>query len=161
MAELQTYKGFYLWHYLPSRAAAAIFLLLFLAATAFHVWKIWKLKTWFCICFAIGGICKFNLISTRAAWLTVDTSRVYRLLRQSLRLRQDREDHAILHPKYLHPTWSCSLRRLGLHGSGPNHHRRRRGAPLADPRQLAHQDLCPRRCPVLRGSRRRRWYDGR
>ncbi|KAI2766214.1 hypothetical protein DTO012A8_8563 [Penicillium roqueforti] len=59
MPELQTYKGYYLWHYVPSRAAAVIFLLLFLAATAYHTWKIWKLKTYFCICFAIGGFFEF------------------------------------------------------------------------------------------------------
>ncbi|KAL4783767.1 RTA1 like protein-domain-containing protein [Aspergillus varians] len=57
MPELQTYRGYYLWHYVPSRAAAVVFLLLFLAATAYHTWKIWKLKTYFCICFAIGGFC--------------------------------------------------------------------------------------------------------
>ncbi|QKX57414.1 uncharacterized protein TRUGW13939_04526 [Talaromyces rugulosus] len=57
MPELQTYKGYYLWHYVPSKAAAVIFLLLFLAATAYHSWKIWKLKTYLCICFAIGGFC--------------------------------------------------------------------------------------------------------
>ncbi|KAL4863032.1 hypothetical protein BDV12DRAFT_202505 [Aspergillus spectabilis] len=59
MAELQTYKGYYLWHYVPSRAAAVIFLLLFLAGTAFHTWKIWKHKTYFCMCFAIGGFFEF------------------------------------------------------------------------------------------------------
>ncbi|BCS29281.1 RTA1 domain-containing protein [Aspergillus puulaauensis] len=60
MTELQTYKGFYLWHYVPSRVAAVIFLLLFLAATAFHSWKTWKHKTYFCICFALG--CFFEFI---------------------------------------------------------------------------------------------------
>lgn len=57
MTELQTYRGYYLWHYVPSRVAAVIFLLLFLAATAFHSWKTWKHKTYFCICFALGCFC--------------------------------------------------------------------------------------------------------
>ncbi|PLB45131.1 RTA1 like protein [Aspergillus steynii IBT 23096] len=67
MPELQSYKGYYLWQYVPSRAAAVIFLLLFLGATAFHVWKIWKLKTWFCICFAIGGFFEFIGYCARAS----------------------------------------------------------------------------------------------
>lgn len=57
MAELETYKGYYLWRYVPSLAAAVIFLILFLAATLFHTWKIWKTRTMFCIVFAIGGLC--------------------------------------------------------------------------------------------------------
>jgi hypothetical protein len=57
MAQLETYKGYYLWKYVPSQAGAVIFLLLFLTATAYHTWRIWKHKTYFCICFAIGGFC--------------------------------------------------------------------------------------------------------
>jgi hypothetical protein len=57
MAQLETYKGYYLWNYVPSQAAAVIFLLLFLGATAYHAWRIWKQKTYFCICFAISGFC--------------------------------------------------------------------------------------------------------
>ncbi|BAE61728.1 unnamed protein product [Aspergillus oryzae RIB40] len=67
MPELHTYKGYYLWHYIPSRAAAVIFLLLFLAATIHHTWKIWKLKTYFCICFAIGGFFEFIGYCARAS----------------------------------------------------------------------------------------------
>lgn len=59
MTELQSYKGYYLWHYVPSKAAAVIFALLFLAATLYHIWKIWRMKTYFCICFALGGFCKY------------------------------------------------------------------------------------------------------
>ncbi|KAK1138412.1 hypothetical protein N8T08_002629 [Aspergillus melleus] len=67
MPELQSYKGFYLWQYVPSRAAAVIFIILFLIATAFHVWKIWKLKTRFCICFALGGFFEFIGYCARAS----------------------------------------------------------------------------------------------
>ncbi|GIK05410.1 hypothetical protein Aspvir_009519 [Aspergillus viridinutans] len=67
MAELQSYKGYYLWHYVPSKAAAVIFALLFLAATLYHVWKIWRMKTYFCICFALGGFFEFVGYCARAS----------------------------------------------------------------------------------------------
>ncbi|KAL2782787.1 hypothetical protein BJX66DRAFT_345521 [Aspergillus keveii] len=60
MTELQSYGGYYLWNYVPSRVAAVIYILLSLGATAYHIAKIWKLKTYFCTCFTIGGI--FELI---------------------------------------------------------------------------------------------------
>ncbi|KAM0327521.1 hypothetical protein ACHAQA_005811 [Verticillium albo-atrum] len=47
---------FMLYRYDPSMAAAVIFILLFLAITAFHVYKIVVTKTWFFTCFVIGGI---------------------------------------------------------------------------------------------------------
>ncbi|KAL2782936.1 hypothetical protein BJX66DRAFT_345398 [Aspergillus keveii] len=56
MTELQSYEGYYLWNYVPSRVAAVIYILLSLGATAYHIAKIWKLKTYFCTCFTIGGI---------------------------------------------------------------------------------------------------------
>jgi len=58
MAELQTYKGYYLWLYVPSLAASSIFVLLFTAITAAHFWLIFKNRIWFCLPFAIGGFCK-------------------------------------------------------------------------------------------------------
>lgn len=57
MAELQSYRGYYLWRYVPSLAASIIFLILFLATTVYHSWKIWRTRTRFCIVFAIGGLC--------------------------------------------------------------------------------------------------------
>lgn len=58
MAELQPYKGdYYLWQYVSSLAAAVIFLILFLSASIFQFWKIWKTRTVFCLVFAIGGLC--------------------------------------------------------------------------------------------------------
>ncbi|KAE8372354.1 RTA1 like protein-domain-containing protein [Aspergillus bertholletiae] len=57
MAQLELYRGnYYLWAYLPSVPAAVIFLLLFLGATIYHFWKLWKLRARFCLAFAIGGI---------------------------------------------------------------------------------------------------------
>lgn len=58
MAVLEPYKGgYYLWKYIPSLAAAVIFLLLFIVVTVYHSWKLYKTKARFCIAFVIGGIC--------------------------------------------------------------------------------------------------------
>ncbi|KAL3469139.1 RTA1 like protein-domain-containing protein [Aspergillus californicus] len=57
MAKLEPYSGdYYLWQYIPSKAASIIFLILFLAATAYHSWKAWKTKARFCIPFCLGGL---------------------------------------------------------------------------------------------------------
>jgi hypothetical protein len=62
MAVLEPYKGgYYLWKYIPSLAAAVIFLLLFIVATGYHSWKLHKTKARFCIAFVIGGICVYSI----------------------------------------------------------------------------------------------------
>jgi hypothetical protein len=59
MPELEPYKGdYYLWQYVPSIGASVLFLILFVAATAFHFWKVWKTKSRFCIAFCVGGLCE-------------------------------------------------------------------------------------------------------
>jgi len=59
MAVLEPYKDdYYLWKYLPSQVASIVFIVLFLAITALHFWRIYKLRTWFCLSFAIGCLCK-------------------------------------------------------------------------------------------------------
>lgn len=58
MAKLEPFRGdYYLWEYVPSLPASIIFLLLFLAATAFHSWRAWTVRARFCIPFCIGGLC--------------------------------------------------------------------------------------------------------
>ncbi|KAH7376785.1 RTA1 like protein-domain-containing protein [Plectosphaerella cucumerina] len=60
MAVLEPLKsGYYIWKYLPSVPAAAIFCVLFLVATMAHAWRIWKTRNWFCIAFAVGGFFQF------------------------------------------------------------------------------------------------------
>ncbi|KAJ5416769.1 uncharacterized protein N7487_000319 [Penicillium crustosum] len=57
MGELKPYRGgYYLWKYVPSLPAAIIFLVLFVAATTFHFWKLHRTKAWFCLAFSIGGL---------------------------------------------------------------------------------------------------------
>jgi len=49
--------GYYLWKYLPSLPAAAIFVVLFAVITAAHGYKLWKSKLWrLCIWLVIGGL---------------------------------------------------------------------------------------------------------
>ncbi|RAR15387.1 RTA1 like protein [Stemphylium lycopersici] len=54
-----TKGGYYLWNYLPSVAAAVIFIILFLVMTGLISWRMYKTKTWFCVSFAIGGLFEF------------------------------------------------------------------------------------------------------
>ncbi|CCF39160.1 RTM1 [Colletotrichum higginsianum] len=55
-----TKGGYYLWRYLPNKAAAVIFLILFLGSFLYISWKIWKTRARFCIVFAVG--CLFEVI---------------------------------------------------------------------------------------------------
>jgi hypothetical protein len=57
MAALETHLGYYLWKYIPSSAAAIIFILLFLVATGAHAYKTWTTGTRFCWAFTIGCFC--------------------------------------------------------------------------------------------------------
>ncbi|KZM28536.1 uncharacterized protein EKO05_0005988 [Ascochyta rabiei] len=68
MAVLEPYKGgYYLWNYVPSIAAAVIFISLFLVITALLSWRMFKTKTWFCVPFAFGGFFEFAGYCARAS----------------------------------------------------------------------------------------------
>ncbi|KAF2470905.1 RTA1 like protein [Lindgomyces ingoldianus] len=68
MAQLEPYKGgYYLWKYVPSMAAAIIFLIFFMAATFAHSYRIWKTKAWFCVPFGVGGFFEIIGYAARAA----------------------------------------------------------------------------------------------
>jgi hypothetical protein len=57
MAVLKPYRGdYYLWNYLPSTPAAALFTALFALGTVYVMWRTIKTRTWFCIVFIIGGL---------------------------------------------------------------------------------------------------------
>lgn len=51
-------SDFQYYSYVPSMAAAIIFVILFGASTGWHMWQMIKTKTWFLIPFLIGGFCK-------------------------------------------------------------------------------------------------------
>jgi len=57
MPTLESHNGYYLWHYVPSIAAAILFAILYLAITGAHLWRMIQSRTWFCIPFVIGGFC--------------------------------------------------------------------------------------------------------
>jgi hypothetical protein len=58
MPTLQTHDGYVLWHYIPSRPAAIVFVVLFALATIGHGVKMIQKRMWFCLPFVIGGLCK-------------------------------------------------------------------------------------------------------
>ena len=64
MAVLEPYKhGYYLWKYVPSIVAAAIFCALFFVMTVLHCWRLIRARMWFCIPFVIGGYSAFPPLS--------------------------------------------------------------------------------------------------
>ncbi|MCJ1413704.1 hypothetical protein MMC32_000028 [Xylographa parallela] len=56
MPTLETWRGSYLWRYIPSLPAAVTFAVLFGIVTTAHTWKMSKTRTWFCLPFVIGGV---------------------------------------------------------------------------------------------------------
>ncbi|KAJ5360704.1 hypothetical protein N7517_009895 [Penicillium concentricum] len=70
--------GYYLWKYVPSLPAAIIFLILFVAATTFHFWKLHRTKAWFCLAFSLGGLFEvIGYIGRAAAHNRTDSVIVY------------------------------------------------------------------------------------
>jgi len=47
--------GFQLYHYHPSIAAAAVFVLLFTATTLYHGWQMLRARCWIAIPLVVGG----------------------------------------------------------------------------------------------------------
>ncbi|KAH6869072.1 RTA1 like protein-domain-containing protein [Thelonectria olida] len=68
MAVLKAYKGeIYLWLYVPSTPAAALFTALFILGTAYITWRMFKSRTWFCTAFVVGGLLEAIGYAARAA----------------------------------------------------------------------------------------------
>ncbi|KAH6871495.1 RTA1 like protein-domain-containing protein [Thelonectria olida] len=55
---------FKLYHYDPTKAGSITFVLLFIATTAFHFWKLFRTRCWFMVPLALGGV--FELIGYAA-----------------------------------------------------------------------------------------------
>jgi hypothetical protein len=53
--------GFKLYHYDPSMAAAAAFIILFIIASAAHCWKMFRTRCWVVVPLVIGGLCTLCL----------------------------------------------------------------------------------------------------
>ncbi|KAJ4223303.1 hypothetical protein NW759_005938 [Fusarium solani] len=67
MAELKPYRGdYYLWLYIPSTPAAALFTALFSLGTAYTMWRMFKSRTWFCTAFVVGGLLEIVGYAARA-----------------------------------------------------------------------------------------------
>ncbi|PLN80227.1 RTA1 like protein [Aspergillus taichungensis] len=47
---------FQLYRYVPSRAAAILFLVLFIVTTAYHIYQVVRMRSWYMIVFVTGGI---------------------------------------------------------------------------------------------------------
>lgn len=134
MPTLETHNGYALWHYIPNRPAAIVFVVLFALMTIFHGTVMIRNRMWFCIPFVIGGFCKF--IRSRQTYISskigeeyqltcLSASRNYRLHRPHPGLRPDRRTHP-LHPAvHLFIAGAHLLCRHALHDlgeSGPLHH---------------------------------------
>ncbi|KAJ2905969.1 hypothetical protein MKZ38_003452 [Zalerion maritima] len=49
-------SGYYLWEYVPSIPAGAIFTVLFFGITLLHLVEMFKNRLWFMIPFSVGGV---------------------------------------------------------------------------------------------------------
>ncbi|TGO65901.1 hypothetical protein BOTNAR_0073g00260 [Botryotinia narcissicola] len=57
MTKLEPYQDdYYLWNYVPSMAAAVLFIVLFIITTGLHTWRMFKTESWFCTAFCVGGL---------------------------------------------------------------------------------------------------------
>jgi hypothetical protein len=52
---------FAFYRYSPSMGGALLFALLFMGTTFYHIFQLFKTRTWFFIPFVIGGLCMFSL----------------------------------------------------------------------------------------------------
>jgi hypothetical protein len=84
------------WDYVPSLPLAIVATTVFASLTIFHIFRLFRTRTWFCIPFIIGGLCEFKNTHTIDIILT------------SLQLKQLDMGHA--QPVIL--TWTPSRRTL-------------------------------------------------
>lgn len=50
---------FQLYRYVPSLAAAILFVVLFVLITAYHLYQVVRMRSWYMLVFVTGGICKY------------------------------------------------------------------------------------------------------
>lgn len=61
MAQVELHNGYALWHYVPTIAAAIVFIVVFSLLTIGHAFRMFRHRMWFCIPIVIGGICKSHI----------------------------------------------------------------------------------------------------
>jgi hypothetical protein len=74
--------GFKLYHYDPSMAAAAAFIILFIIASVIHCWQMFRTRCWIMVPLVIGGFCSLFVLSCDTCtlanfdvqWKLLDTS---------------------------------------------------------------------------------------
>ena len=57
LPDINNPTAFVLYRYTPNLAAAVVFIVFFLITTLFHVFQIYRKRTWYFIPLVIGGIC--------------------------------------------------------------------------------------------------------
>jgi hypothetical protein len=55
-------SDYQLYHYVPSLPAAVVAIVVFAILTIAHCHRLIKRRAWFCIAFAVGGLCECSLI---------------------------------------------------------------------------------------------------
>lgn len=138
MAELQPYKGgYYLWQYVPSSAAAVIFLILFLATTLVHFCKIlWKTRTRFCLVFAVGGLYVAFLVAIYlCSYIPVE------VIDFGARASAHNKTASLM-PYCIQNVFTDPVRCYRLHGIRPYHPQHSCGTVFDRPGDLVDQDLC-------------------
>ena len=61
-----------LYRYTPSLAAAVVFIIVFSLLTIAHFFRLFQRRTWFCVPFAIGGLCKSSITSPALPFTTIN-----------------------------------------------------------------------------------------
>lgn len=162
MAKLKPFReNYYLWHYVPSTAAAVLFVVLFSLASSLIIWRIVKTRNWYCIPFVVGGLCKyFSSPCPKDSMLIhkLQKSRNNRIHSPSHGREQNGPLTTLCRPEHLHPPRPCILRRNDIHGPRPPHAPSQGRTTLHPPGTMAHGGLCWRRHYIVlhHGQRRGR-----
>lgn len=174
MAVLEPYDGdYYLWKYLPSIPAAAIFAILFALATIAHCWRVGTTRTWSAIPFCIGGLSKAPIYlrdgsspSTGPIYLLTWPSMLYcfsvvanknfqphsggnRLRHPNHRPRCHGQSTALHYPDILDTARPGPVRRFDIHDAKGGYPQSPRRKILARQSTMALQTVCCRRCTLL------------
>ena len=163
----RTTSVYLLYQYVPNLAPAIIAIAIFTMLTAAHFFRLFKTRMWFCMPFVIGGICKcghscakFPFSQPLVANTTPLYSRTNWLYRSRSRSLQQQIQTSLHHAIGPHPRCTGSLCSHDLHDSRTSDADSSQRKALDHPSEMANQDLCDWRCPVLLHTRRWRRHHG-